>query len=414
MPELPELFENTNESVPFLTYLKVQNYRVFKSLEINDLCPINIFIGRNGSGKSTLLDVFAFIKEAVETDVETAVEARGGFQELRSRGSEGAILVEFGICAAENAPIYTYRFVFDEILDENNNDGPEIAVLEEIYAITKERNPEIESDKIFFSIKLIEGNWELLENVSEIEIKNTLNRIINFTKNNNSTQLIVDILGDWIEEILLHTQILDWANYDLSENNSVDLRKGKRKRLSGDGRNLIAVLNHIRQYDSERFIKIINKMKKMVPAFEKIEVRESKEDKKMLLYTKDAPFDEPIPIAQVSDGTRELLAYFTLLSDPKPPALVAIEEPEKGIAPTILYAFGEEFRDLVANDAQVFITTHSPEFLNAFYPNEVWVLHRAADGYAQAVRADAIPGVKEDCETGARIGYLWRTGSLDI
>ncbi|MFV0345228.1 MAG: AAA family ATPase [Bacteroidales bacterium] len=53
-----------------------------------------VFIGANGTGKSTLFDVIAFLSKALQGNVRSALANRGGFEEVRSRGVEGNILIE--------------------------------------------------------------------------------------------------------------------------------------------------------------------------------------------------------------------------------------------------------------------------------------------------------------------------------
>jgi len=48
-------------SVPRIEYLRVQNYRALKDLELKKIAPLTVFLGPNGSGKSTIFDVFALL-----------------------------------------------------------------------------------------------------------------------------------------------------------------------------------------------------------------------------------------------------------------------------------------------------------------------------------------------------------------
>ncbi|MGH3719338.1 MAG: AAA family ATPase [Pseudonocardiaceae bacterium] len=70
------------------------------------------------------------------------------------------------------------------------------------------------------------------------------------------------------------------------------------------------------------------------------------------LRFKDAPFDEPVLAKYASDGTLKLLAYLTVLYDPAPPPIVAIEEPENFLHPRLLNVLAEEAR-LAAGRSQL-------------------------------------------------------------
>ena len=49
---------------------------------------MRVFLGVNGSGKTTLFDVFSFLSDALRDNVTVAVNRRGGFRELISRGCD--------------------------------------------------------------------------------------------------------------------------------------------------------------------------------------------------------------------------------------------------------------------------------------------------------------------------------------
>ncbi len=71
--------------------IAVKNYRVLQDVKIAKLPRLAVVIGANGTGKSTLFDVFSFLKDALASNVSTAVAKRGGFKELVSRGQEGPV-----------------------------------------------------------------------------------------------------------------------------------------------------------------------------------------------------------------------------------------------------------------------------------------------------------------------------------
>src|SRR3989442_11805317 len=81
-------------SPPRIQELKVQNYRALRSVVLSPLAPLTALTGPNGAGKSTVFDVFAFLKECFSVGLRPAVDKRGRFKELRSRGCGGPIVIE--------------------------------------------------------------------------------------------------------------------------------------------------------------------------------------------------------------------------------------------------------------------------------------------------------------------------------
>ena len=69
--------------------------------------------------------------------------------------------------------------------------------------------------------------------------------------------------------------------------------------------------------------------------------------------------------ADLSDGTLRFLFLLAVLANPKQPSLIAIDEPETGLHPSMLPIVAEYARD-ASRQTQVIFTTHSPEFLDAF------------------------------------------------
>jgi hypothetical protein len=88
------------------------------------------------------------------------------------------------------------------------------------------------------------------------------------------------------------------------------------------------------------------------------------------------------------DGTIKMFAYLVLLYDPAPHALVAVEEPENQLYPELLLELVEEFRDYARRGGQVFISTHSPDFLNGTKLEEIyWLVKEGGFAMADIVRA---------------------------
>ncbi|WP_419593656.1 AAA family ATPase, partial [Thiolapillus sp.] len=72
--------------------IKLKNFKSFKDAQMLDIPRFCVIVGANGSGKSTLFSVFEFLKEALSSNVHTALIKLGGsrgFHEVRTRGGGG-------------------------------------------------------------------------------------------------------------------------------------------------------------------------------------------------------------------------------------------------------------------------------------------------------------------------------------
>ncbi len=70
--------------VPFIRRVRLENYRSVESCDVR-LSPLTVLVGPNGSGKSNFLDALAFVARALDTNLSTALEERGGLPELLRR-----------------------------------------------------------------------------------------------------------------------------------------------------------------------------------------------------------------------------------------------------------------------------------------------------------------------------------------
>ena len=187
---------------------------------------------------------------------------------------------------------------------------------------------------------------------------------------------------------------------------------GAQERLSETGDNLPNVIQYLKEQHEGRLAEILKTLSERVPRLERVESH-FMPDGRLLLQIKDAPFEQPILAKFASDGTLKMLAYLTLLYDPKPPELIGIEEPENHLHPRLLPELAEECR-MAAERTQLMVTTHSPFFVNGLRPEELWVLYRDEQGYTQARRAADMKCIPEFVKEGASLGELWMEGYFEV
>ncbi len=99
--------------------IRLKNFKAFKDAELNDLPNFCVFVGANGTGKSTIFSVFGFLKDAITSNVNTALTKLGGsrgFSEVRSRNAIGPIEIELKFREGSDMPLTTY---FLQINEEN-------------------------------------------------------------------------------------------------------------------------------------------------------------------------------------------------------------------------------------------------------------------------------------------------------
>ena len=186
---------------------------------------------------------------------------------------------------------------------------------------------------------------------------------------------------------------------------------GYAEHLSREGENLSLVVEYLHDNHPAVFSTIKEKLKARVPGITHVESKQTEEGR-ILLKIQDGAFEDPFLARYVSDGTIKMLAYLTLLYDPEPHPLLCVEEPENQLYPTLLWELAEEFRSYADHGGQVFVSTHSPDFLNAAELDEVFWLQKVG-GYTKIRRASDDSQVAAYMREGDQMGYLWKQGFFE-
>jgi len=387
---------------PRIEYLRVENYRALRRVELREMTPLTVLLGPNGSGKSTVFDVFNFLSECFTLGVRKAWDKRGRFQELRTRGCDGPITFELRYREKPQLEPATYHLQIEEV------DGSPVVAEEWLRWRRVAKNVAGAPYKIL-SFKRAKG-WVISGEQPKSGDKKVRERL------DESDMLAVSTLGQLAKHprvAALRRFITDWyVSYLSVEDTRGQPEAGPQERLSKTGDNLANVIQYLKERHTDTLDRIFDVLRKRVPRLEKV-FAELMQDGRLLLQIKDAPFERPVLSRFASDGTLKLLAYLTVLYDPDPPSFVGIEEPENFLHPRLLPELAEECR-AAAERSQLLVTTHSPFFLNSIRPEETWVLYRDEQGYTQAVRASDIEGIPEFIQAGASMGHLWLEGHLGV
>jgi len=382
-----------------IEYLRVENYRALRRVELRDITPLTVLLGPNGSGKSTVFDVFNFLSECFRLGLPHAWDRRGRAKELRTRGQSGPVVIEIKYREQPRQPVITYHLAIDE-----KAKGPVVA--EEWLQWRRGA-----TGKPFRFLDYRQGQGSAVSG----EMPDEQDRRVE-TPLRSPDLIAVNTLGQFADNprvAALREFITDWYVSYLSVDDTRSLPEaGPQSRLSKTGDNLPNVVQYLREQHPGQLDRIFRVLRRRVPQLEQV-LADEMPDGRLLLQIKDAPFERPILSRFASDGTLKLLAYLTVLHDPEPPQFVGIEEPENFLHPRLLPELAEECRG-ATDRSQLLVTTHSPFFLNGIRANEVRALYRDIDGYTQAVRAADIQGIPAFVEHGGSLGHLWMEGHFGL
>ena len=355
--------------------IKIQNYRTFRHAHLDGLPRLVTLVGANVTGKSTLFDVFSFLKDALAHNVGKAVARRGSMRELRSRDQRGPIRIEIKF-RESGGRLATYELAFDEL------DG-RVVIEREVLKYRRGLAGTDEQRAVF-----------ALDEPDVLAIKG---------------------LGQFKEFRVVAEFRSLIENWQISDFHIADARpsteEGFAEHLSTRGDNLAQVAQYLHQYHPERFQAVLEAMKRRVPGISHIEAK-STEDGRLVLRFQDGKFHDPFIARFVSDGTIKMFAYLVLLQDPRPFPLLAVEEPENQLYPDLLPELAEEFRSYARRGGQVFVSTHSPDFLNALKLEEIYCLKKE-NGFTTITHASDSANLQALVDAGDLPGYLWKQGVFE-
>jgi predicted ATPase len=385
--------------------IRLKNFRAFRDVYMRDIPGFCVLIGANGTGKSTLFSVFSFLRDAMTTNVTAALGRLGGsrgIQEVRSRGCDGAIEIELKIRAdlgRSQPSLITYSL---ELTEEAGRPVVEREVL-------KYRRGS--GGKPWHFIDFRRGTGEAVTNEMDSDLDETqLQRESQTLKSKD----ILAIKGlaqfeRFPAAVALGTLIENWHLSDFHISRArPEQEVGYAEHLSREGENLSLVIEYVHRQHPKVFNDILKKLASRVPGIKSVESKVTEEGR-VLLKFQDGSFEEPFLARYVSDGTIKMLAYLVLLLDPKPHPLLCVEEPENQLYPALLSELAEEFRSYATRGGQVFVSTHSPDFLNAVETEEAfWLVKK--DGYTEVRRAKDDQQIVDYMSDGDKLGYLWKQG----
>ena len=381
--------------------IEIRNYRLFRLAQLKTLPHLSIIIGANGSGKSTLFDVFRFLKESLAQSVAAAVARRGGFRELVSRGEKGPIgfVVKF---RESRGRLATYQ------LEIGLESGRPVVDRE----ILKFRHGQYGHPWHF--VDFSQGKGTAITNEAAYGQKGVVAERKEYALDDPSV-LAIKGLGQFKEFRVVSEFRSLIENWHISDFNINEARPGSEAghadHLSTQGDNLAQVAQYLYDHHPDRFDKVLQAMQTRIPGVSNVEAKPL-EDGRLVLRFQDGHFKDPFNARYVSDGTIKMFAYLILLYDPKPHPLLAVEEPENQLYPELLYELIEEFRDYARRGGQVFVTTHSPEFLNAAKIDEIfWLVKK--NGFTTIMRASDSELLINLVNEGDLPGVLWKQGLFE-
>lgn len=401
--------------------IAIKNYGSLKDIKMGKLLSAQdgqeldnmvAIIGPSGNGKSTLADAFGFLSDSLAEGVERACDARnrGGFQHLLSQGSNGPIHFEIYYKEKSNSSPITYElsvaqdrsgrpYVAEERLRQrrlHQKTGRPLSFLHlqngkgyafEGKAGGQEDDGQIEGDKQ--EVELSDNRKLGIVTLGAMKQYTRIEKFLNFLRSWYLCYFAPDAARQ------LQTAAPD-------------------PYLNRDGSNLNNVAQYMFREDQIGFQKILEDIQTKIPNIRKIEPIEMQNGQIALAFWQN-DFKKPFFSQRMSDGTLKLFAYYMLLHEHNPRQLVFVEEPENGLYHKYMAKLALDMKSNVKKEyaKQLFVTTHSPFFVNALSPEQVWVLSKNDRGFSDIKQAAQFEFVQDLVSQGASVGDLWYSEYFD-
>ncbi|MFO7899262.1 MAG: AAA family ATPase [Planctomycetota bacterium] len=352
--------------------IEIEGFRSLKHA-VWEPSNLNVLIGPNGSGKSNLLSGLALLSAATRDELEQALDDAGGFRSLSWSHGEGALnwIVQLTAPseADSGAPLgseqerqRSYQLVVEGV----HRDGQLVD-----FAIASERLEHASAAPS--GVSSASAPAVLIErNHGQAAIRNEFGTEIDVAKRLDIHEPLLALRSSLAPDAVAETrdEITKWVCYqDTPVGPTSEIRRSAKARredtVASDGQNLASVI-HTHYPRDDRTTEAINDA--MYAAFgddfDKL-LTPPAEDGRVQLRIKWKSLKDSLSAYELSDGILRFLLLITILSQPNPPPLIAIDEPETGLHPRMMSIIAEYAAE-ASEKTQVILTTHSPEFLDAF------------------------------------------------
>jgi predicted ATPase len=334
----------------------------FRSLRNVSWLPgdLNVIIGPNGTGKSNLLRFLELISVSAQGKLGKYIQSLGGMDPIVWDGEASSI-----------------KFVME--INPASELDPEQYELE-LVRLGSGSSYRIENERLINAHKQRKGTekkpFKFLERLTKSAIiydEDERKFVTPLEYVSDEESLLSIASGPFINNHFIppfQKKLASIAVYrDLNTNTDAPIRQSAisrmEKRVDPDGQNLISVMHTLYTGDRD-FKNDINSAMRVAYGddFEEL-IFPPAADQRIQLRIRWKSLRREQSAAELSDGTLRFLFLLTVLASPSLAPVIAIDEPETGLHPSMLPLIAE-YAVEASKRSQVILTTHSPQFLDAF------------------------------------------------
>jgi len=341
--------------------LQIRDYRSFHDLNWQP-GKLNLLVGPNGSGKSNLLRILEVISNVGKGMLGAALKESSGIVPL---------------LWDHRAPSLYWKLRIDPVDPARDRVQDALTLECELRSIPGTSSYEIVTDSLGNWVKFDKGLEKSPYWIYQRDLRRAMvydqqaKNLVCFDDPDPNESLLAQISDPRTNPIPTHTRrfIEGWRVY-----HDVHVERGSAMRspattqyvklVEPDGSNLVSVLHTLYTSDREFKRQIDEGMQAgFGDQFEEL-VFQPAAAQQIQLAVQWRSSKTPHAAQDLSDGTLRFLFLLTIFASREPATLIAIDEPEIGLHPSMLPIVAEYAAE-AAERTQVVMTSHSPEFLDA-------------------------------------------------
>ena len=362
-----------------LKSLTVQHFRSLTNVKLA-LHPVTVIVGPNGSGKSNIIDSLRFLRDAIESGIEHAIDERGGASIVRQFSITRPYKLQFDLEVYKTfdggrieRDSYHLRFSCRDsgvVVESESIDWHEY----DHFFLDEDDSNSYHEELVHHKATRDEsGNVYLNGKAENIRVGTD-----SIVLGQNYFHQFYGQIGSPLASFLRKMRFASVYPNIMREPARLETDRVLREDCSNWG----SIIKHMRKNKkrSDSLIKIIDLMGVVLPGLKNIVVRNVGGYVVPQFLVEDRPGikGHHLDPTQLSDGTLRIFGLLLHLYQVPAPTVLSLEEPEQTIHPGLLSVLVDAIRE-VSDKTQIVLTTHSPNVLD-FFDTESIRVTRFRDG----------------------------------
>lgn len=325
-------------------HIAISGYKSIDTVELS-LGPVTVLVGPNGAGKSNFIEAVELLGRIADAELALEVGLRGGAAAILHDGSKGTAHIGLKVEAGDGQLGNSYEAVLVPAAQAELIFEREVVAFHDMTRYPQPWNEII-------------GRGHRESRLAEVAASGTTGaRVARHTL-----------------DVLQGCRVYHFQDTSAQAPVKQPGYASDTEVLHPDARNLAAFLARLQEESSVHYNSIVRTVRTVAPFFRDF-VLSPDPSGRVSLRWKQIDSDTAFPAEALSDGTLRFICLATLLLQPRPPALLVLDEPELGLHPFAISILVEMLRS-AAQRSQILAATQSVTLLDQMELEELVVAER--------------------------------------